>query len=159
MFTAPLMQLSPNLLLLAKRLIWTPLALALALIPMQSSGYQAGTLSDAAIATGVRQALATHPDLRDEQITVVVQDGIVELSGYVDSRHEQAVADSLAARLDGVRAVDNRIEPREPPPRLSVEPSSDLQAAPTSPASETPSAAEDPEAGAAPLPTHGGADD
>ena len=106
------------------RLIWITLALVLTLQPIT---LLAERPDDEAIAIGVRQALASHPALGDERITVVVRNGIVELSGYVDSRYERAVADTVAERVDGVRAIDNLLEPTEKPSRLIIEPASDRE--------------------------------
>jgi hypothetical protein len=125
MFTSHLTPPSRKAPLFAKGLIRTTLALALTLPP--GIALQANTPNDAAIAKGVCQALASHPALGAARITVVVHDGIVGLSGYVDSPYEQVVADTVARRVDGVRAVDNNlIERRELPLRLTVEPAGDL---------------------------------
>ncbi|MCF7979507.1 MAG: BON domain-containing protein [Chromatiaceae bacterium] len=130
MFTQLPTPWSPRTPLSAKGLIWIPLAvaLALALTLQPAAKVQAEAPTDAAIASGVRQALANHPALGDERITVVVHNGIVELSGYVDSRYERAVADTVADRVDGVRAVDNLLERREMPSPVVGEPASDLDA-------------------------------
>ncbi|MBK5929849.1 BON domain-containing protein [Halochromatium salexigens] len=128
MFTQLPTPWSPRTPLSAKRLVWIPLALALALALQPAAKVQAEAPTDATIASGVRQALANHPALGDERITVVVHNGIVELSGYVDSRFERAVADTIAERVDGVRAIDNLLERRELPSRLVVEPANDLDA-------------------------------
>ncbi|WP_328984186.1 BON domain-containing protein [Thiorhodovibrio winogradskyi] len=94
-----------------------------------SARVQAETPTDAAIASNVRQELANHPALGDERITVVVHNGILALSGYVDSLYEQAVADTVAKRVNGVRAVDNQLRRRiETPAPLVVEPAADLDA-------------------------------
>lgn len=111
--------------LFAKGLIWTTLALALTLQP--GSGIQAKTPDDEAIAVGVRQAFANHPALGDERITVVVHNGVVELSGYVDSRYDQAAADTIASGVEGVQAVDNLLKAEETPSPVTVEPPSELK--------------------------------
>jgi osmotically-inducible protein OsmY len=95
--------------------------MALTLILPLSAACQAANEDDERIEGAVRAALASHPALGDERITVVVTDGVVELSGYVDNRREQTVADALASRVEGVRAVDNLLERDELPERVGVD--------------------------------------
>jgi len=51
------------------------------------------------------------PDLRDNQITVSVDDGIATLEGTVDSEAEKKEAQQLA-HVDGILGVNNRLQVR-----------------------------------------------
>lgn len=108
---------------------WMTLVMALTLTLPLATRLDAAETDDTRIARGVRAAFASHPALNDEQITVVVYDRIVELSGFVDRRDERAVADTLAMTMtiDGVRAVDNRLERHSTPSRFTAEPKGDTQ--------------------------------
>lgn len=60
---------------------------------------------DEAIEDDVRGALRWDAEVRDDQIDVAVEDGVVELSGYVGSAAEKSRALDLA-HVQGVRRVD-----------------------------------------------------
>jgi osmotically-inducible protein OsmY len=64
-------------------------------------------LPDAEIEQRIVNALAANPFVEGSQIEVGVADGIVDLSGRVDTWFERAVADDLAADVRGVRRIDN----------------------------------------------------
>ncbi|WP_200346185.1 BON domain-containing protein [Halochromatium glycolicum] len=125
--------------------------LAVLLVCSLAPTVQAQSPDDESIATGVRQALANHPALNDEQITVVVRDGIVELSGYVDSRYERAVADTVTVAVEGVRAVDNLLEQREMPEPVGVDAEAEPEPEPEAgEVNQNPIAVPEPGAGYAP---------
>ena len=54
-------------------------------------------------------ALDNDPELRAMQIDVQTQDGVVRLSGFVDSMAQVDRAGELARRVDGVSGVRNSI--------------------------------------------------
>ena len=53
----------------------------------------------------VMDELRWEPDINETNIGVAVKDGVVTLSGYVDSYIEKVNAERAAARVDGVKAV------------------------------------------------------
>ena len=54
--------------------------------------------------------LKWEPTLRPAEIGVGVKDGVVTLSGYVDSYIKKLAAERAAARVSGVRAVAEAIQ-------------------------------------------------
>ena len=53
--------------------------------------------------------LQRTPDLKDNRITVTVEDGIAVLEGSVDSEQEKKEAQQLA-HVDGILGVNNRLQ-------------------------------------------------
>lgn len=64
---------------------------------------------DTEIAEDVRQALAIDPDVSRFEIAVDVINGVVYLTGNVDSYFEKGEADDIASRINGVTAVRNNL--------------------------------------------------
>lgn len=62
---------------------------------------------DAAISGGVRAAVARDERLRDTEIDVDTQEGIVRLSGFVSSAEDVATAAAVARTVKGVQSVRN----------------------------------------------------
>ena len=65
--------------------------------------------NDAVITELVTSALEKDPLLRKMQIAVATQDGVVRLSGFVDSMAQVDRAGELARRIEGVSHVRNSI--------------------------------------------------
>ncbi len=65
--------------------------------------------SNDAIAKDVRAAFLRDPYVERQEILVNVDDGVVRLSGTVDSHFERTQADDLAARVRGVTDVVNKL--------------------------------------------------
>ena len=86
------------------------LAVAVALSSPFSGAFAAGSAhapSDAEIAGAVQAQFAADGALRADHLTVRAADGVVYLSGQVDTGIEQDVAKKLAAQAQGVvRVVD-----------------------------------------------------
>lgn len=61
------------------------------------------------IAAKVENALLLDPYVNRYDINVTVENGIARLNGTVDSYFDKAQADDVAARVDGVVAVDNNL--------------------------------------------------
>jgi osmotically-inducible protein OsmY len=59
----------------------------------------------------IRAKLAQAPDLADNRIQVVVDDGIAVLEGTVDSQQEKKEATQLA-HVEGILGVNNRLAVR-----------------------------------------------
>jgi osmotically-inducible protein OsmY len=70
--------------------------------------------TDAELQQDVMNELKWEPTLKAAEIGVAVKDGIVTLSGYVDSYVKKLVAEHAAARVFGVRAVAEEIQVRLP---------------------------------------------
>lgn len=60
-----------------------------------------------ALAHDVRAALHVDPILEGERIGVVVEDGVVTLTGNVESLREAVAAERAVKRVDGVRSIAN----------------------------------------------------
>jgi osmotically-inducible protein OsmY len=65
--------------------------------------------SDAAISAVVKTRLTAAPDLGGLHISVETVDGKVTLRGAVKSQDRKENAAQIAARTDGVKAVDNQL--------------------------------------------------
>ena len=70
--------------------------------------------TDAELQQDVMNELKWEPTLKAAEIGVAVKDGVVMLSGYVDSYVKKLVAERAAARVFGVRAVAEEIQVRLP---------------------------------------------
>jgi osmotically-inducible protein OsmY len=70
------------------------------------------TRTDAQIQTDVLAELKWDPRLQPNEIGVIVKDGIVTLTGWVDSYTKRWAAEDAAHRVKGVKAVANDIEVR-----------------------------------------------
>lgn len=65
--------------------------------------------SDEDVATDVRLALLDDPVAEAYELQVSVEDGVVELTGSVESYAEKQFSEIVAKGVDGVRDVNNRI--------------------------------------------------
>ncbi len=72
------------------------------------------TKTDTEIQRDVLDELKWEPSVNANEIGVAVKDGIVTLTGYVDSYFEKRAAERAAARVAGVKAVVQEIEVRLP---------------------------------------------
>ena len=73
-----------------------------------------GTLTDEQIQREVLAELKWDPRVTPNEIGVAVRDGIVTLTGWVDSYIKRWAAEEAAHRVRGVKAVANDIEVRLP---------------------------------------------
>ena len=71
-------------------------------------------VSDEILRTAVVKELEDDPELVAKHISVIAIDGAVTLGGHVMTIHEKHVAVRAAERTDGVRAVADEIEVKEP---------------------------------------------
>ncbi len=69
---------------------------------------------DADIQRDVMEELKWEPRLQPNEIGVAVKDGVVTLTGYVDSYAKKLAAEQAALRVHGVKAVANDIHVRLP---------------------------------------------
>ena len=70
--------------------------------------------TDAELQHDVMNELKWEPTIKAAEIGVGVADGVVTLSGYVDSFYKKWAAERAAARVFGVRAVAEAIQVRLP---------------------------------------------
>ena len=71
-------------------------------------------MTDAEIRKNVEAELSFEPSINASEIGVAVKDGIVTLTGRVDSYWEKIAAEEAASRVAGVKAVANELEIRLP---------------------------------------------
>lgn len=70
----------------------------------------AGEVVDDALLTGkVKTALIGNRDTKAHQINVTTKQGVVQLSGFVDSAEAKAAATTVAKSVTGVKSVDNQL--------------------------------------------------
>jgi hyperosmotically inducible protein len=66
-------------------------------------------VTDTAITTKVKAELARDDNTKARNISVKTQNGIVRLSGKVDSAAEKQQAEQDASSIDGVVKIDNQL--------------------------------------------------
>lgn len=69
-------------------------------------------IDDTVITAKVKAALFKDPNVSGQQVSVETVDGVVQLSGFVDSATKKARAISIARNTDGVRSVQSKISVR-----------------------------------------------
>lgn len=69
----------------------------------------AEAVDDAAITTKVKAAILAEPGLKTLEISVETVNGVVTLSGSVDTQANSEQAKTLANAVSGVRGVDNKL--------------------------------------------------
>lgn len=67
-------------------------------------------VDDATVTTKVKAALVEHPSTKAHQINVATSDGVVQLSGFVDSAAAKAAAGDVARSVGGVKSVRNELD-------------------------------------------------
>ena len=72
------------------------------------------TKTDSQLKTDVEAELRWEPRVNPNEIGVAVKDGVVTLTGWVDSYTKRYSAEEAAHRVRGVKAVANEIEVRLP---------------------------------------------
>jgi hyperosmotically inducible protein len=70
--------------------------------------------SDAGLTASVKSALIENDSTKAGQINVETKDGVVQLSGFVDSESAKAAAEATAKNVDGVKQVQNKLLLRDP---------------------------------------------
>lgn len=78
---------------------------------MKQAGADVGqATSDSLITTKIKSKLAADQGLTTFKIHVKTENGVVTLSGTVDSAEKKAMAGKTASDTDGVKAVNNDIK-------------------------------------------------
>jgi osmotically-inducible protein OsmY len=88
------------------------LVLATSFMACASTRTHEGTgeyVDDTAITTKVKSAIFTDPDLKVLQINVETFKGVVQLSGFVNSRESATKAAHIARGIKGVTEVKNNL--------------------------------------------------
>jgi hyperosmotically inducible protein len=67
-------------------------------------------VDDGVITTKVKAALVAEPATKARDINVITREGIVQLSGFVDSPGEKATASEVAQGVAGVKVVRNDLQ-------------------------------------------------
>jgi hyperosmotically inducible periplasmic protein len=78
----------------------------------KAGGSVAQAIDDAAITAKVKTALAADKDVKSSDISVKTIQGRVVLSGQVPDSSQVKLAEQKVAQIDGVQAVDNRLQPK-----------------------------------------------
>ena len=77
---------------------------------LSEQGTKAGVvIDDSAITAKVKAAILDEPGLKTLQISVTTVNGVVTLSGSVDSRSKSDRAKALVGAVAGVKTVQNRL--------------------------------------------------
>ena len=75
-----------------------------------SGGSTAGeVIDDSALTAKVKAALIESPDTKAHQINVETNQGVVQLSGFVDNAAAKSAATTVAKSVDGVKDVKNEL--------------------------------------------------
>jgi osmotically-inducible protein OsmY len=67
-------------------------------------------VDDGAITTKVKAALAGDSRTKAHQINIETHEGVVQLSGFVDTAEAKSTAATLASAVEHVRSVNNQID-------------------------------------------------
>ncbi len=86
------------------------------------AGCKAGAPDDAAIKTAVQFKLYQDSTLRGRGIQVDSQNGVVTLTGTVNSDAEKSLAEQLSVQAPGVKQVVNQLSVSPPPAQTSAQP-------------------------------------
>lgn len=67
-------------------------------------------VEDVLLATRVKAALLSSPDVREERINIIVDKGVVYLSGFVETEEQGKEVMRITSELDGVTQVRQQLE-------------------------------------------------
>jgi osmotically-inducible protein OsmY len=71
---------------------------------------EAAMKTDSKLREDVVAELKWDPQIREKEIGIAVKDGVISMSGFVESHSQKFAAERAAERVSGVRAVANDIE-------------------------------------------------
>jgi osmotically-inducible protein OsmY len=86
------------------------LLLAAALLGLSGCASTGAFFDEASTTAKVKKAIYSEPSLKVMDISVSTEDGVVELNGSVKSRAERAKAGQVAAKVEGVKKVNNQLK-------------------------------------------------
>lgn len=78
-------------------------------IAIGSSSSAGEVIDDSVLTAKVKTALIASPDTKAHQINVETKDGVVQLSGFVDSNSAKSAATTVARSVTGVKDVKNEL--------------------------------------------------
>ncbi|NJO68189.1 MAG: BON domain-containing protein [Bacteroidetes bacterium] len=61
----------------------------------------------------IQDELKWDPDLFESEIQIKLDDGIITLTGAVESAERKKMAESVTAKIEGVKSVINNLEVKE----------------------------------------------
>jgi len=70
-------------------------------------------IDDNRIAERVKEALAHDPQYKYHGVNVVAFKGVLQLSGFVNTKAQKSAAGHIAKKVEGVREVENNITVKE----------------------------------------------
>ena len=70
-------------------------------------------VDDGVLTAKVKAALIADPTVKAHEVNVMTRDGVVQLSGFVDSAQAKSRAADLARRIDGVKDVQDDLQVRQ----------------------------------------------
>jgi hyperosmotically inducible protein len=79
-------------------------------LTLGSAAVFAGSAEDAMLTGKVKSALVSSPVVKATQVQVESKDGIVQLTGFVDSSERITAAAAVAAGVEGVSKVENNLK-------------------------------------------------
>ena len=94
-------------------LLWAPTLVALVLVGCAATAQHESTsvyFDDATVTSKVKADLIEDPLTKARDILVTTDQGVVHLSGSVDSKEQQDEATRIAKSIPGVRSVDNGLQ-------------------------------------------------
>lgn len=77
--------------------------------PSTTAQKAAAKIDDAAITGKIKSAMVAEPGLKAMQVNVDTKDGVVTLTGNVDSQQDIDRAREIAQKTDGVKSVNNQL--------------------------------------------------
>ncbi len=116
-----------------KTALYPVMIAVLALLIGTACNKSAATRSDAQVASDVQSKIFSDPNVQSRQISVQSANGVVTLSGSVNSDAERTAAAADAAGIDGVKTVVNNLTTQT----AQTQPSAEPQPQETQPATET----------------------
>lgn len=69
-------------------------------------------IDDTALTAKIKAELATDPTAKAHQIDVEINEGVVQLNGFVDSQANREAAERIARNAEGVKDVENNLQVR-----------------------------------------------
>jgi len=71
------------------------------------------SVEDRRTAERVREALAAAPEYKFDGVQVTAGNGVVQLSGFVNTRTQRSSAEAVTSKVEGVRSVENNLTVRD----------------------------------------------
>jgi len=90
----------------------SPAVLAQGTNPNETLSNTRQYIDDTAITTKIKAALVADSQVKATQVSVETKDGVVQLSGTVDSKKAESEALRVANQVDGVKSVKDLLSVR-----------------------------------------------